>query len=312
MTSAMKRAHAILLVLALSACDSAPSDSPTREAPATKPAAPRPTTPKSSAQPAGEPTTQLAPELLDPSLSKEQAPETYKAKFTTTKGDFVIEVTRSWAPHGADRFYNLVKIGFFNDIALFRVAKGFVVQFGIHGDPRVSKKWQEANLPADEVKESNVRGMVTYAMAGRPDTRSTQLFINFKDNSSLDQQGFAPLGKVVEGMDVVDSFNGEYGERPTSDQGNIVQSGNSYLRERYPNLDYIKSASIVGDADAGAAASGSAASSGAPAPSASAPSKGDGKGDGSGSGKGDGSGSGKGDGNGAGKGEGSGKGKTTD
>lgn len=186
------------------------------------------------------------PAMTDPSKAKEKAPDTFRAKFETTKGDIVMECTRAWAPNGVDRFYNLVKIGFFDDVALFRVAKGFVVQWGIHGDPEVSKVWSNANLPPDPVVESNKRGMLTYAMAGRPDTRSTQLFINYGDNVGLDKQGFAPLCKVVEGMEVADSFNSEYGERVTGMQGEIGAKGNAYLREKWPNLDYIKTATIVG------------------------------------------------------------------
>lgn len=186
------------------------------------------------------------PAMKDPSKATEKAPDSFKAKFTTTKGDVVFECTRSWAPNGVDRFYNLVKIGFFDDVALFRVAKGFVVQWGIHGDPEVSKVWSNANLPPDPVVESNKRGYLTYAMAGRPDTRSTQLFINYKDNAGLDQQGFAPICKVVEGMETADAFNGEYGERVTGQQGEIQSKGNAYLHEKWPNLDYIKTAVIVG------------------------------------------------------------------
>lgn len=186
------------------------------------------------------------PAMKDPSKATEKAPDSFRAKLTTTKGDIVFECTRAWAPNGVDRFYNLVKIGFFDDIALFRVAKGFVVQWGIHGDPAVSKVWSDANLQPDPVVESNKRGTLTYAMAGRPDTRSTQLFINYKDNTGLDGQGFAPLCKVVEGMETADAFNGEYAERVTGMQGEIQAKGNAYLHEKWPNLDYIKTAVIVG------------------------------------------------------------------
>ncbi len=187
------------------------------------------------------------PAMTDPSKATEKAPETFQARFVTTKGDVVFDCTRAWAPNGVDRFYNLVKIGFFDDVALFRVAKGFVVQWGIHGDPKVNVAWREANLPEDKPTQSNTEGMLTYAMAGSPDTRSTQLFINYGDNSSLDAQGFAPICKVSQGMDVAKSFNGEYGERVTNMQGNIQSQGNAYLHEKWPNLDYIKTASIVGD-----------------------------------------------------------------
>lgn len=200
------------------------------------------------------------PAMKDPSKATEKAPDSFRAKFTTTKGDIVFECTRAWAPNGVDRFYNLVKIGFFDDVALFRVAKGFVVQWGIHGDPQVSRVWSDANLPPDPVVQSNKRGMLTYAMAGRPDTRSTQLFINYGDNTSLDAQGFAPICKVVSGMETADAFNGEYAERVTGMQGEIQAKGNAYLREKWPNLDYIKTAVIDGNG-AGASPSKSETSS---------------------------------------------------
>lgn len=185
--------------------------------------------------------------MLDPAQAKEKAPETFRAKFETTKGDIVFECTREWAPNGVDRFYNLVKIGFFDDVAFFRVVKSFVAQWGIHGDPKVSAVWSDANLPPDPVKQSNKRGMLTYAMAGRPDTRSTQLFVNFKDNTNLDAMGFAPICKVAEGMDIADKLYGTYGESITDKQGLIQSQGNDYLRSKWPELDYIKTAVIVGE-----------------------------------------------------------------
>lgn len=185
------------------------------------------------------------PAMTDPSKAAEKAPDSFRARFATTKGDVVFECTRSWAPNGVDRFYNLVKIGFFDDVALFRVAKGFVAQWGIHGDPKVSAVWSNANLPPDPVQQSNTRGTLTYAMAGSPNTRSTQLFINYGNNAGLDAQGFAPICKVAEGMEVAEAFNGEYGERVTGKQGDIEAKGNAYLREAWPKLDYIKTATIV-------------------------------------------------------------------
>ena len=149
--------------------------------------------------------------LLDPSRATERAPARFRVRFETTKGPFVVEVTRAWAPRGADRFYNLVRAGYYDDVAFFRVIEGFMVQFGINGDPRVNAAWQAARIPDDPVTQSNRRGMVTYAMAG-PDTRTTQLFINFRDNKGLDGQGFAPFGGVVEGLAVVDSLYSGYGE----------------------------------------------------------------------------------------------------
>lgn len=195
------------------------------------------------------PATPVSP-LLNPKAPEinQQAPATFKAKFETTKGDVVIEVTRDWAPQGADRFYNLVKNGFYDDCRFFRVLGGFMAQFGISGDPQVSSVWRTANITDDPVKQKNTRGMVSYAMAG-PNTRTTQLFINYGDNSSLDAQGFSPFGKVVEGMNNVDALYKEYGEGAPRgqgpDQGKVQAMGNTYLKESFPELDYIKKATIV-------------------------------------------------------------------
>jgi peptidyl-prolyl cis-trans isomerase A (cyclophilin A) len=189
-----------------------------------------------------------AVDFTDPTKLTEKAPESFKAKFETTKGDFTIEVTRSLAPNGADRFYNLVRSGYFKEVTFFRVIPGFMCQFGIHGDPKVSTAWRPAQIPDDPVKASNTRGMITFATAG-PNTRTTQLFINFVDNASLDKMGFSPFGKVTDGMDVVDKINGEYGEGAPRgrgpDQGRIQMEGNVYLKKDFPNLDSIKSASIL-------------------------------------------------------------------
>ena len=180
--------------------------------------------------------------LMNPAQMNETAPEKFQVKFETSKGDFIVDVTRAWAPNGADRFYNLVKNGFYSDCRFFRVVKNFMVQFGINGDPKVSRVWREANIPDDHLKQSNLRGYVTFATAG-PNTRTTQLFINFGDNSFLDKQGFTPFGKVSKGMNVVDSINNEFGEKPN--QGQIQMEGNAYLQKAFPTLDYIKSATIV-------------------------------------------------------------------
>jgi len=189
-----------------------------------------------------------SPGFTDPAKLTEKAPETFKAQFDTTKGKFTIEVTRSLSPNGADRFYNLVRSGYFKDVAFFRVIPGFMCQFGIHGDPSVSAKWRAAAIPDDPVKGSNKRGTITFATAG-PNTRTTQLFINFGDNVNLDGMGFSPFGKVTEGMDVVDKINGEYGEGAPGGrgphQGRTQMEGNAYLKKDFPNLDYIKSAIIV-------------------------------------------------------------------
>ena len=189
-----------------------------------------------------------APGFTDPAKLTEKAPETFKVQLDTTKGKFTIEVTRSLSPNGADRFYNLVRSGYFKDIAFFRVIPGFMCQFGVHGDPNVSAKWRAAAIADDPVKGSNTRGMITFATAG-PNTRTTQLFINFADNSNLDGMGFSPFGKVTEGMDVVDKINGEYGEGAPRgsgpNQGRVQMEGNPYLKKDFPNLDYIKSATIL-------------------------------------------------------------------
>ena len=179
--------------------------------------------------------------LLNPDEFKDIAPDQFNVIVKTTKGDVKIELHRDWAPNGVDRFYNLVKGGFFNDIALFRMVKGFVVQFGIHGSPLVSGAWREAIIKDDPVRETNAKGTLTFATAGR-DTRTTQLFINLQDNKRLDQMGFSPIGKIVEGMDVIENLNFEYGERPN--QGRIQSQGNAYLKTQFPNLDYIVSMTI--------------------------------------------------------------------
>jgi peptidyl-prolyl cis-trans isomerase A (cyclophilin A) len=190
----------------------------------------------------------VSPGFDDPAKLTAQAPETFKAQFDTTKGKFTIEVTRSLAPNGADRFYNLVRSGYFTDVEFFRVIPGFMCQFGIHGDPAVSAKWRDANITDDPVKGSNTRGTITFATAG-PNTRTTQLFINFGNNTGLDGQGFSPFGKVTDGMDVVDKINGEYGEGAPGgngpNQGRVQMEGNAYLKKDFPNLDYIKSATII-------------------------------------------------------------------
>ncbi|HML93451.1 peptidylprolyl isomerase [Methyloceanibacter sp.] len=188
-----------------------------------------------------------AQNLGDPSSLNARAPDTYKARFETSKGTFVIQVNRDWAPNGADRFYNLVKAGFYNDARFFRVIDGFMVQFGISGNPDVSAAWSDANIKDDPVRESNARGTVTFATAG-PNTRTTQVFINFNNNSMLNGQGFAPFGKVISGMDVVDSLYKGYGEgAPRGDgpkQALIKAQGNAYLVTQFPKLDYIKKATI--------------------------------------------------------------------
>ncbi len=179
--------------------------------------------------------------LKTPAQLTETAPATYKAAFDTSAGKFVITVTRAWAPNGADRFYNLVKNGFYDETRFFRVVPDFMVQFGISGDPAVASAWQNANIKDDPGKQSNKKGYVTFATRGK-DTRTTQVFINFKDNGFLDSQGFSPFGQVTTGMDVVEKITSQYGEKPN--QGSIQSQGNTYLTAQFPKLDYVKKATI--------------------------------------------------------------------
>jgi peptidyl-prolyl cis-trans isomerase A (cyclophilin A) len=186
--------------------------------------------------------------LGNPAALKEEAPPVYRVDFDTSKGPFVIEVHREWAPNGADRFYNLVKNGFYDNARFFRVIEGFMVQFGVNGDPKVSAVWREARIKDDPVRISNKRTFVTFATAG-PNTRTTQVFINFGDNATLDRQGFAPFGQVVSGMKVVDSLYSGYGEGAPGglgpEQGRLQAEGNAYLAGGFGKLDYIKKATIA-------------------------------------------------------------------
>ena len=190
--------------------------------------------------------TKAGPNLLDPSTMKATAPATFTVQVETTKGPFTIKVTRAWAPNGADHFYNLIRAGFFTDAAFFRVIPGFMAQFGISARPEVSRIWANSNIQDDPVKESNKRGMVTFAQTSARNSRSTQLFINYGDNSQLDSMRFAPFGEVTKGMDVVDKIYSGYAERP--DQTAITNQGKAYLDKNFPRLDRITSATIVTDA----------------------------------------------------------------
>lgn len=183
--------------------------------------------------------------LMDPAGAEmtKEAPATFRARFETTKGTFVVEVERKLAPRGSDRFYNLVRNGYYNGTKLFRVIPGFVVQWGMSGDPALNKVWHQARILDDPVMTSNEAGTITFAMAG-PNTRTTQLFINYKNNAGLDGQGFSPFGRVVEGMEVVESFNAEYGSTPASNQQRIGAEGDAFLDKNFPNLDAILSATI--------------------------------------------------------------------
>lgn len=205
---------------------------------------------------------EIHPALKDPSKADKQAPEVFRVRFETTKGDFVVEVTREWSPNGADRFYNLVDIGYFEDTAIFRAIKGFMFQFGIHGNSAINEVWRDANIPDDKGKGiSNKPGTLTFAHAG-PNTRGTQLFINLGNNNSLDRD-FTPIGKVVEGLDVVSKINTEYGENSGEVQARFQAQGNAYITKRYPNIDFIKSVKLVEAADA-AKASGEQEDGGEP------------------------------------------------
>lgn len=201
----------------------------------TKPPAPPTTAP-------AEPSATTSAQLRAPEKLKETAPATYNATFDTSAGIFVVKVHRDWAPKGADRFYNAVKNGYYDGGRFFRVMPNFMVQFGINGTPSIQAAWRDANIEDDPVKQSNKRGYITFATSG-PNSRTTQVFINFKDNTGLDAQGFAPFGEVLSGMEVVDKINAEYGQRP--DQGRIQSQGNAYLMKSFPNLTFIKTATIT-------------------------------------------------------------------
>jgi peptidyl-prolyl cis-trans isomerase A (cyclophilin A) len=185
-----------------------------------------------------------AARLRNPAILKEKAPDTYKATFDTSAGVFVLEIHREWAPLGADRFYNLVKAGFYSDVRFHRVISNFMVQFGINGTPSVGAIWRAQKLKDDPVTQSNKRGYITFATAG-PNTRTTQVFINYKDNAFLDGQGFAPFGEVVEGMDVVDKLYAAYGAAAANAFVRIENEGTPFLTKTFPKLDYVKKATVA-------------------------------------------------------------------
>ena len=182
--------------------------------------------------------------LKNPAQLTETAPGVFRARFTTNIGAFVIEVHRDWAPLAADRFYNLVKNGFYDGSRFFRVLDGFMAQFGLNGDPEIQSAWRTANLADEPVKQSNLRGYVTFTRESGPNSRFTMVFINYKDNSYLDADGFAPFGQVVTGMDVVEKLYSGYGRTNVPDQRRIVGEGNAYLQQEYPKLDFIRTATI--------------------------------------------------------------------
>jgi peptidyl-prolyl cis-trans isomerase A (cyclophilin A) len=181
------------------------------------------------------------PEKKATAVSPVGAPEVFKVKVATSKGPFTIEVHRDWAPRGADRFFELVKDGYYNDARFFRVIPNFVAQFGLASAPAMTRKWDKA-FDDDPVGHTNSVGTVTFATAGR-NSRTAQVFVNLRSNQSLDNQGFAPFGRVVEGMEVVEKLYNKYGDTP--DQEALTRRGNSYLKERFPQLDYIKAAAVL-------------------------------------------------------------------
>jgi len=197
---------------------------------------------------AGQAAGDKTAKLRDPAALTEQAPAKYSVNLDTSKGPVVIEVHRDWAPVGADRFYNLVKNGYYDNTRFYRVIEGFMAQIGIQGTPAIDAPWMNARIKDDPVKESNKRGFVSFATGG-PNTRTTQFFINYRDNSNLDKMGFAPFGEVVKGMDIVDQLYNGYGEGAPQgkgpQQGRIHAEGNAYLNKEFPKLDYIKTATIA-------------------------------------------------------------------
>ncbi len=229
------------LILCISGAVLAQTPPPAKQAPAK--------TPAPASTPAPAKMTSPPPALLNPAALKAKAPDLFRVKFATTHGDFVVEVHRDWAPLGADRFYNLVKNKFFTDNSFYRISPGFIVQFGISAFPAVTKAWANATIKDDPVKGSNKKGTLTFAMAG-PNTRSTDFFINLRDNAPLDGQGFSPLGTVTEGMDIVEGLYSGYGEM--KEQGGagpsqpLVQNqGKPYLDKNFPKLDSIKTATVI-------------------------------------------------------------------
>lgn len=190
-----------------------------------------------------KPAAKAAKKVALPKPTPPKGPESYRVKFTTSRGDFVVEVTRKWSPNGADRFHEAVTGGFYDECRFFRVVPNFIVQFGINGDPKVQSRWRRANLKDDPAAgHSNLKSTLTFATSG-PNTRTTQLFFNLKDNAFLDKLGFTPFGKVVEGFESVQKINAEYGEK--AQQGVLQSEGNRYLKEEFPRMDYIKTARVV-------------------------------------------------------------------
>ena len=230
-----------------------PPEKPKAEAPAeAKPESPSPAPGQpevKASAPAEAPRQGYDRALLRAALLKDKAPDTFQVKVATTRGDFMVTVNRAWAPIGADRFYNLVKHRFYDNASFFRVVPGFVVQFGISAYPPVSAAWEKANIADEPVTQTNKRGYLTYAKTSMPNTRSTQIFINLKDNAGLDGQGFSPFGYVdAQGMKVVDMLYDQYGDSAGPEQEQISKQGKPYLDKGWPKLDWIKTATLVGPA----------------------------------------------------------------
>jgi peptidyl-prolyl cis-trans isomerase A (cyclophilin A) len=232
----------LLGVLALAACDK-------RDPPVPVPATPPSASVAAPPKPIGPRASVIHPDLLDTSKATAKAPAVFKASFATTKGQFVIEVHRDWAPLGADRFYNLVKMGFYDDTRFFRVVDGFMAQFGISGDPAVSSQWMNAPIKDDPVVQSNKRGYVSFGQTNSPNSRSTQVFVNLVNNAKLDAANFAPFGLVTTGIEVVDALYNGYGEGEPAGKGPnqslITARGNAYVDKGYPQLDAINHAEIL-------------------------------------------------------------------
>ena len=235
------RAHALggwsIVLLVLAACGGDGGDAPP----------PAESTPPAAEPAAAPPATPVPAPAAAPAAA---TPQSFRVQFATSKGNFVVEVDRSLAPNGADRFYQLVSEGFYDDVRFFRVISGFMVQFGIHGDPAVTARWRASTIQDDPVVGSNTRGTVTFAMTGQPNSRTSQIFINLVDNARLDASGFAPFARVVEGMDVVDQLYSGYGEGAPSGngpaQGQAVAEGNAYMTRDFPLLDHVVRATLVG------------------------------------------------------------------
>ena len=204
--------------------------------------------PQATATPKYDLGDDYSPVLLDPKQATLTAPAQFDVRLTTSEGDILVRVQRSWAPHAADRFYNLVEAGFYDQSAFFRTIDRFVAQFGLHANPKVNKAWRDAGMPDDPVILSNTRGRLTYAMRGVPESRTTQLFINLRDNTNLDALGFAPFAEVVEGMEVVDQLHrtGEGAPRgPGPNQGELAEKGNALIDAKFPKTDRVLQAVVV-------------------------------------------------------------------